>query len=414
MGPSRELARAYAARAHVGMVFEDVEGTLLWGEQAVQLAEVLNETETLVHTLTSIGTMLLTADRPEGTEHLERALRLALESGLEGPAARAFNNLVGAGVRARDYALAERYAQEGVQFAEEHGLDLWLDHLRENRMTLDLQRGRWDDATEAATKLLAEPRGTIHTRAMALVTLGRVRARYGDPDVREPLGEALAIAESTGEPQLIFPVAVARGEAAWLDGDAAEVANATSDPLTLALEGHERWSVGELAYWRRQAGLKDDIAPELMAEPYRLSIAGDWEVAAKRWRETGCSYEAALALADGDDKAALRQALDELQALGARPAAAIVARRLRERGVRGVPRGPRPSTRENPAGLTARELQVLALLGEGLRNAQIAERLVVSEKTVDHHVSAILRKLGVSTRGEAAAEATRRQLLAPR
>jgi DNA-binding CsgD family transcriptional regulator len=209
-------------------------------------------------------------------------------------------------------------------------------------------------------------------------------------------------------------VAVASGEAAWLDGDTGDVANATSDPLALAVESRERWSIGELAYWRRQAGLNDDIAPELMAEPYALSIAGDWELAANRWREIGCPYEAALALADGDDNAALRQAFQELQGLGARPAAAIVARRLRERGVRGVPRGPRPRTRENPAGLTVRELEVLALLAEGLRNAQIAERLVVSEKTVDHHVSAILRKLDVSTRGEAAAEATRRQLLAPR
>ena len=100
-------------------------------------------------------------------------------------------------------------------------------------------------------------------------------------------------------------------------------------------------------------------------------------------------------------------AIDQLQQLSARPAAAIVARRLHERGVRGVPRGPRPATRENPAGLTARELQVLTLLAEGLRNRQIAERLVVSEKTVDHHVSAILRKLDVRTRGEASAQAAR-------
>src|SRR5204863_4429293 len=98
----------------------------------------------------------------------------------------------------------------------------------------------------------------------------------------------------------------------------------------------------------------------------------------------------------------------ELQALGATAAAAIVARRLRARGARGVPRGPRPRTRENPAGLTAREVEVLALLANGLRNAQIAQQLVVSEKTVDHHVSAILRKLAVHTRGEAGAEAAAR------
>ena len=107
----------------------------------------------------------------------------------------------------------------------------------------------------------------------------------------------------------------------------------------------------------------------------------------------------------------MRQALTELNNLGARPAAAIVARRLRERGARGLPRGPRPATRENPAGLTTREVEVLGLVAEGLRNAEIAQRLVLSQKTVDHHVSAILRKLDVCSRGQAAAEATRRGLV---
>jgi DNA-binding NarL/FixJ family response regulator len=182
--------------------------------------------------------------------------------------------------------------------------------------------------------------------------------------------------------------------------------------VRLALECGDAWKVGELAWWRRQTGLRDEIAPEQMAEPYRLSIAGDWAAAAELWTEKGCPYEAALALADSDDPVQVRKAIDQLQQLGAKPAAAIIGRRLRQRGVRGIPRGPRPQTRENPAGLTARELEVLALLSEGLRNAQIAERLVVSDRTVDHHVSAILRKLGARTRGEAVAEAARLALTA--
>jgi DNA-binding NarL/FixJ family response regulator len=136
-------------------------------------------------------------------------------------------------------------------------------------------------------------------------------------------------------------------------------------------------------------------------------MTGDCVRAAELWAEIGCPYEAALALGDADDEGALRQALGELQEMGATLAAAIVARRLRERGARGLPRGPRPATRQNPAGLTARELEVLELVAQGLRNADIAERLFLSEKTVGHHVSAILRKLDVRTRGEAGAEATR-------
>jgi DNA-binding CsgD family transcriptional regulator len=220
------------------------------------------------------------------------------------------------------------------------------------------------------------------------------------------------LADSTGEPQLIYPAAAARAEIAWLDGDPHGIAEATNDALALALERGDSWAAGELACWRWRAGFHDELPAALVAKPYRLSIAGDWGAAAERWRTIGCPYEATLALADADDQAALRQALEELNRLGARPAAAIVARRLRERGIRSVPRGPRPITRQNPAGLTARELEVLALLAEGLRNAQIAERLVLSTKTVDHHVSAVLRKLDVSTRGEASAKATRLGLTA--
>jgi DNA-binding NarL/FixJ family response regulator len=147
------------------------------------------------------------------------------------------------------------------------------------------------------------------------------------------------------------------------------------------------------------------------ADPHLLEVQGDWTAASARWRELGCPYEAALALSGADDEGALRKAHGELLALAARPAAAIVARRLRERGARDLPVGPRARTRENPAGLTARELEVLALLVEGQRNAEIADRLVVSEKTVDHHVSSILRKLDVRNRTQACATAARLGIL---
>ena len=136
-------------------------------------------------------------------------------------------------------------------------------------------------------------------------------------------------------------------------------------------------------------------------------MSGDWASAAQLWSDLGCPYDAALALAGADDDYALRRAFDELQRLGAQPAAAIVAHRLRARGVRGLPRGPRTSTRENPASLTPREVEVLRLVAQGLRNAEIAALLFLSEKTVAHHVSAILRKLGVRTRGQASAAAAR-------
>jgi DNA-binding CsgD family transcriptional regulator len=202
-------------------------------------------------------------------------------------------------------------------------------------------------------------------------------------------------------------VASAAAELLWLDGRGSEVRAATEEAYASALTLDSPWAAGELACWRRRAGGEETAAPIEVAEPFELELAGEWKQAADCWAESGCAYEAALVLAFADDPALVRSALTELQRLDAKPAAAIVARRLRERGVRGLPRGPRAATRENASGLTPREVQVLALLGDGLRNAEIADRLFLSARTIDHHVSAILRKLGVSTRGQAAAEAAR-------
>jgi DNA-binding CsgD family transcriptional regulator len=182
--------------------------------------------------------------------------------------------------------------------------------------------------------------------------------------------------------------------------------------LALAADRGAGWVVGELAWLRRLAGLP--AGAERAAGPYALQLAGDLAAAAARWDEFGCPYDAALALAEADDEDALRRAYDELQRLGARPAAAIVARRLRERGARDIPRGPRAATHANPGQLTRRETEVVGLLAEGLRNAEIAERLFLSPRTVDHHVSAILRKLGVETRGQATAAAKRLGVLEDR
>ena len=172
------------------------------------------------------------------------------------------------------------------------------------------------------------------------------------------------------------------------------------------------WLIGELALWQERGGV-DSPSLEGIADPYRLELAGDWRGAAQLWNELGCPYESALATSRSDHEKELRGALETLHELGARAAGAVVARRLRERGVRGVPRGPRPSTRENSASLTAREVEVLELLVGGLRNAEIATRLFLSVKTVDHHVSSILRKLGVRSRGEAATAAVTQGLVAP-
>lgn len=404
--PGRELAMAYANVSHLYMSVEDADQTKAWGTRALQLAKRLDDVESLVYALINIGTVELLAQAPEGTEKLERSLDLAQRAGLEEHAGRAFCALVWWAPRHRLYAVADGYLEAGLEYCNERGLDLWRHYLVAYHARAELDRGEWADAVDSAMQVHRDPRTSPVPRIVALAVLGLVRARRGDPDQWQPLDEAWALAEPTGELQRIEPAAAARAEAAWLEGRNDAVGEATEAALELALRCHAPWVIGEMAYWRWRAGIQVEIPPGA-AEPYALQIAGDWRRAAELWIQIGSPYEAALALADADDLDTARHALDELHRLGARPAASIVARRLRTTGARRLPRGPRPATQDNPANLTPRELEVLALLAQGARNADIAEQLVLSEKTVDHHVSAILRKLGVHTRGQACAEAAR-------
>jgi DNA-binding CsgD family transcriptional regulator/tetratricopeptide (TPR) repeat protein len=407
----RELALAYVNLGHLYTVAEDADEAMAWSSKALELAEQLDDPQVLAYALTNIGANQVLADAPEAPAKLEQSLEIALRAGFEDHAGRAYVNLVWWPLLRRRYDLVDRYLEEGLEYCAEHGLDLWRLFLIVCRARVELDRGRWTQAADSASPALHDRRTWPVPRVLALTVLGLVRARRGDPDVWPLLDEALELAEPTGELQRIGPAAAARAEAAWLEARHEAVLGETRAALDLALRRRAPWAIGELACWRRRAGVAE-VVQDPVAAPYAAELAGDWGRAAELWAGLGCPYEAALSLAGADDDGALRRALDELQRLGAQPAAAVVARRLRERGARGLPRGPRATTRENPGGLTAREVEVLELIGEGLRNADIAERLFLSEKTVSHHVSAILRKLGVRTRGEASAEARRLGIVA--
>src|SRR5215218_2563973 len=404
--PGRELAMAYANLAQTYSAAGRREEAVSWAGQALELAERLDDTEIASHALATIGICQFAED---GREKLEQSLELAQRAGLAEQVARTYILLVGTAVGARRYGLATRHLQAGIDYCSDRGLERDRLYLLADRARLELDQGRWQEASDSAAAVLGIPRTSVTPRIFALVVLGLVRARRGDPDHRAPLEEAWALAEPTRELPRLAPVAAARAEAAWLDGDRDAVAEATQGALPLALE--RRWGrlAGELAVWRRRAGLSHELPAET-PEPYVLQLAGQWALAAERWRELGCPYEAALALADANEEEPLRRALEELARLGGRPAADVVAQRLRELGVRRLPRRPRRATAANPAGLTARELEVLGLLGADVRNADIATRLHISEKTVDHHVSAILAKLGVRSRHEAARVAAERQI----
>lgn len=408
----RELAMAYSNRAQLHMLAEDVAGALDWGRKALELAIRLGDSESEVHALTNIGTAKLVAQDPAGREDLERALQTALKGGFEEHAARALTNLSTMSFRHREFPVAMEYLKAGIAYCDRHDLDSWVRYMMAYRACIAMALGRWDDALQDAQTVIRHPRVAPISKIPALAALGRIRAGRGEPDDEDsatdpPLCEAYRLAVPTNESQRLVLVLAARAEAAWLQGRAApEIVEELLQAYELSRRHPDAWIQGELAFWLWRHGRLDEI-PQDIARPFALQIAGDWQSAACTWQEIGCPYEQALALADSDQERPLRAALEIFERLGAAPMAAIVRRKLRALGVRSIPRGAQERTRQNPCGMTNRQLKVLGLLAEGRRNADIARRLFVAEKTVDHHVSAVLAKLGVRSRGEAVAAATR-------
>jgi DNA-binding CsgD family transcriptional regulator/tetratricopeptide (TPR) repeat protein len=401
--PSSDLAMAYSARSQLAMTGDLIEEALEFGRRALELAAQFGDHGVRSHALNNIGSAMLNAGDPDGIVKLEQSLAVALEHNMQNHAGRAYANLVSVAVRQHLSGPVTRYIPEGIEYCEEHEVQAHLHYIRAHGAHHDLGRGRWDKAAQVAAELIEHQALAVSQRVPSLVVLAIVRARRGDPGVDPLLDEAKKLALPTREMQRIGVVAAIRAEVAWYRGDLQQVAAETTVGLQAAVGGRDRWLLGELAYWRHRAD-PSLIAPSGLAEPYGLMIRGDWRAAAAAWRQLDAPYERALALIDGPEEALL-ESLSILEQLGAGPLAAIVRQRLRELGVRGVPRGPRASTRNNPAGLTSREVQVLTLLVHGHTNAELGHRLHISAKTVDHHVSSILEKLEVRSRTEAVAAA---------
>lgn len=407
--PSPELAKAHASMALMRINQADLAGTLAHADRAIELAQRLGEPQVLVEASITAGTAEIWRDGYEGRARLEHALELARRHAIPAQVTRALHNLGRYAAASYEHDAAHAWLDAALEQSEECELDLWRLSVLAIRAQAELDRGLWAEAAETAKTLVDENRDSPHPTVVGWVTLALVRARRGDPDARQALAAAAAVGSSSEDVDCCGPLAAAAAEVAWLERRELDVRASTDGALRLAVRLASS-RAGPIAYWRHKLGLVEEIAPAL-AGPWALHVAGDAGGAAARWRELRCPYEEALALSEIDEPAALLRALELCRALGARPLGSIVSRRLRELGVRGIARGPRASSLTNDAALTTREVEVLRLLAEGLRNAAIAERLVVSRRTVDHHVSAILRKLAVKSRGEAVAEAGRLALL---
>ena len=405
--PGPDLAWAYV---NVGLA-AFVAGRAAEGNdfvrRAIPLAERFGQPDVVSYALNAIGCSL-TEEGKDGSPELERALQTALKAGLQSGAGRAYTSLQESAVRRHRFQDADRYFATGMAYCEDRELGVFAACLRGWRAWSLLLRGNWEEAVALTGQQLSQPGLSPVNRLNPLRVQGAIRARRaeatllghagrGDPTGREPRRSRLD-----------------RGDQGAARGAEVDVQGETDLALleVMACQRYARgsvdsWTTWSAAIWLARLADQADLLPD-PPEPYALELAGDWRAAATAWeRLVAGLYDAAITRLVRGDETGLRLALAACDELEAPATAAAVRRRMRAAGVRAIPRGPRPATKSAPAGLTAREQEVLALLTQGLPDKEISRTLVISERTVHHHVSAVLAKIGVSSRAAAVREASR-------
>jgi len=412
------LAMAYSNQAQLLMLAGDLIGTRHWVGLALELldrsAASATNLDVRVHALNNLGAAELSGgDEVKGRAMLTESLELARQADLHEHAARAWTNLATDAVNAHRLAEAAVTLQEGIGYCLERDLDPWVVYMQGWRARLLLNHGDAPGAAALAERLLREPRLAPFNQVEPLAVLARARARAGREDWQEPLDRAVGLARQMAEAQRLAPVAVARCEIAWIAGDPSAAEAAAVEVWPVVRRETSPWTRGSIATWlpagadvtgATDAGDGTDAGAP--APPYAAEVAGRWAEAAGLWQSLQTPFARGLALARGGTREGLSEAAAVFDHLGAVAAAARARAQSRAAGWAPLRRRS-SSTRSHPAGLTRREAEVLPLLAQGLPDAAIAERLVISRRTAEHHVASILGKLGLSSRQDVAVAAER-------
>ncbi len=405
-GDVEGLARAQSTLIRMEATAFEPERAIALAPRALELAAAAGLEETRIDVEISVGLARGHRGDTQALEALSEALRAARAAGLAIQTVRTYVNLVYLGVALRRHAFVDEITREAVAVLDEYESRIPRNAVQLYRTRSLVDRGRFDEALEFVTRTdLDWAAEKLHARALA----GLLRARRGEPDDARGLEDTWERMRSVPESSRHGALRAMLVEAAWLKGDhaaaQAQLREARESPATRRFAR----SAGDLAVWGSRLGVELD-PPENAPEAVLLELEGDWRGAIRAWRELEAPYDAALAALRGSDRAAA-DALAELKRLGAAGTARAFARERAALGAR-APRGPRRSTLANPAGLTRREQEVLGKLATGATNPAIAADLHLSERTVAHHVSAVLSKLGAPTRMAAVEQARARGLLA--
>ncbi len=418
---SAERAMAYSLRSQLHMLNDQMEQSISWGRRAIALADEFDDVEVRIHALNNMGTARVFRNDQRGIAELEESLALSLKHGFHEHAARVYTNLGEYAVEFRDFPLAERMLSDGIAFDIQYDLDTWTHYLVGRQAQLRLEQGRLRDAETIASGVVSVDKLTLLIKLPALTVLAKTKIRLGADNAEATLADAFENAMATDELQYIVPMRIAFIEAAWLS-NAPDKAREHLDRLfSLGSDAMHAWRIGETAIWATRIGVTPpDAFLKALPRPYSLEIAGRIDDAAEEWRRIGSPYQQALTLVNGaanEPGKRLAEAQRILLSLDASAAAAVVERLARVHGVSGdLPRrrrGPYKAARNHPIGLTKREQTILGFVASGASNAEIAETLSRSQRTIEHHVSSILTKLNVTNRMEAMLRVQHEPWLAP-
>jgi DNA-binding CsgD family transcriptional regulator len=375
------------------------------------MAKELRDKEILCHALNNVGTstMGIPAEKEKGLEMLRQSLEMALQYAYHEHAARAYTNLGSNSVRTKAYVFGRQILEEGIRYCEERDLDSWTNYMLSFKARLCLETGNWDEAYRIAESLLKREGQAPIVAIGALAVMAKIKMRRGQPDVLPLLGEGREKAFGALELQRIIPVLTASLEYEWITGQSVAAQEDLDTAIAMMGKMGDLYETSELAFWLLKAR-KQEVPVREPYAGYQTDTPEKVRGAAALWERLGCPYEQALVLFQCGEPEK-QKALELVRQLGAGTVYEKMKREMRASGIKGIPRGLRRNTLSNPALLTQRELDVLGLIREGLQNKEIAARLFISAKTVDHHISSLLFKLDAKSRTKAVQEALKLGIL---
>jgi DNA-binding CsgD family transcriptional regulator len=409
---SRAKAMAYSNMSHLKMLSDEPGDCIFWGEKAIAMAEELGDEEILSHALNNVGDVQIRipSSKQRGVKLLQQSLDIALKNSYHEHVARAYTNMGHNWIIIKEYELAKNAMEAGIRYCEEKDLDSWTIYMLADKAKLLLETGNWNEALRIANNLVKDENLPSVVKIGAFTVLATIKMRKGEPDILPLLTEAKEKAFETLELQRIIPSLVALLEYEWITGKNFIDDGSLHTAVSMAARMGNIYENSEFAFWIKKAG-RPPISLGNIHEGYDTGTVTKALKAAAFWERSVCRYEQALSLFDGteEDK---KKAIAIVHELGAEAVYEKMKFEMRGAGIRSIPRrARRTSTLSNPGQLTDREIEILQLLHKGLPNKEIANRLFISAKTVDHHISAILFKLEVNSRTKAVHEAEKLGIL---